>query len=248
MYGLFIKFKSLQLAETKLRKLFSIFIILILLSLTAGISFARNGSLPDKVAIDADQAIVLLKEGNQRFVKGTSVYPNQTSHQRKVLALQGQHPFATVVSGADSRVDPVLIFDRGLGDLYIVRTAGNVAGTDTLASVEYSMIGLETPLLIVMGHTRSSVIKAAVEKIPVKGYLVQLVGKLNPSIKMTKVLYPSLKGDKLVDKVTETNVRQVMRDILGSCPGVLEKVRSGKAQVMGAIYDTDTGAVRWLGP
>jgi len=181
-------------------------------------------------------------------VKGSSVYPNQTSYQRKVLALKGERPFATVVTGSDSRVDPVLIFDRGLGDLYTVRSAGNVAGTDTLASVEYSMIALETPLLVVMGHTRSSIIKAAVDKVTVKGYLLQLVGKLDPAIKMTRLMYPSLKGKELVDKVAETNVRQVLRDILGHCPGVLEKVRSGKVQVMGAVYDTDTGVVNWLGP
>ncbi len=232
-----------------MRKLFTIFSTLILILSVAVISSAQNGSaVPDQPLLDADQAFVLLKEGNLRFVKGSSVYPNQTSYQRKVLALKGERPFATVVTGSDSRVDPVLIFDRGLGDLYTVRSAGNVAGTDTLASVEYSMIALETPLLVVMGHTRSSIIKAAVDKVTVKGYLLQLVGKLDPAIKMTKLMYPSLKGKELVDKVAETNVRQVLRDILGHCPGVLEKVRSGKVQVMGAVYDTDTGVVNWLGP
>lgn len=232
-----------------MRKLFTIFSILILFLSTAVISSAQNGSaVPEQPQLDADQAFVLLKEGNMRFVKGSCVYPNQTSYQRKVLALKGEQPFATVVTGSDSRVDPVLIFDRGLGDIYTVRSAGNVAGTDTLASVEYSMIALETPLLVVMGHTRSSLIKAVVEKMVVKGYLLQLEGKLDPAIKMTKVMYPSLKGNELVDKVAETNVRQVLRDILGHCPGVLEKVRSGKVQVMGAIYNTDTGVVNWLGP
>ncbi|WP_319777745.1 carbonic anhydrase [Maridesulfovibrio sp.] len=198
--------------------------------------------------MDADQALGLLMEGNLRFVKGSSVYPNQTSHQRKVLALQGQNPFVTLVTASDSRVDPVLIFDRGLGDLFTIRLAGNVAGSDTLASVEYSMLALETPLLVVMGHTRSTLIKAAIDKVELKGHMLQLLGKLEPAIKMTRVLYPSLKGGELVDKVAETNVRQVMRDILSQCPPVLEKVRSGKARLMGAVYDTDSGAVHWLGP
>lgn len=214
----------------------------------SGASFAANSTPPPENYIGADQSLVLLKEGNLRFVKGSSVYPNQTSHQRKILALKGQHPFATIVTASDSRVDPVLIFDRGLGDIFTVRSAGNVAGSDTLASVEYSMLGLETPLLVVMGHTRSNMIKAAVDNVEMKGHLVQLLGKLEPAIKMTRVLYPSLKGRQLIDKVAETNVRQVMRDILGQCPAILAKVRSGKAQIMGAVYDTDTGAVRWLGP
>ncbi|NDV22118.1 carbonic anhydrase [Desulfovibrio sp. JC022] len=234
-----------------MRKLFLFFITAFLLNFPCTNALADNGtSAPglDQQQRGADQALVLLMEGNLRFVKGTSVYPNQTSHQRKVLALRGQNPFATVVTASDSRVDPVLIFDRGLGDLFTVRLAGNVAGSDTLASVEYSMLALETPLLVVMGHTRSTLIKAAIDKVELRGHLVQLMGKLEPAVKMTRVLYPSLKGGELVDKVAETNVRQVMREILGQCPAILEKVRSGKAQLMGAVYDTDTGVVRWLGP
>lgn len=190
--------------------------VAVFLSAAHGICKAEINSAVQESRVGADQALVLLNEGNLRFVKGTSVYPNQTSHQRKVLAIQGQHPFATIVTASDSRVDPILIFDRGLGDIFTVRSAGNVAGSDTLASVEYSMLDLETPLLVVMGHTKSPLIKAAVDKIKMKGHLMQLLGKLEPSIKMTRILYPSLDGSSLIDKVAETNVRQVMRDILGN--------------------------------
>ncbi|WP_320171499.1 carbonic anhydrase [Maridesulfovibrio sp.] len=206
---------------------------------------AENATAADR---NADRSLMLLKEGNLRFAKGTSVYPNQTSHQRKLLAIKGQQPFASIICSSDSRVEPVLVFDRGLGDLFVIRSAGNVAGSDTLASVEYSMLALETPLLVVMGQTKSTIIKAAVEKMAIKGHMMQLMGKLEPAIRMTGILYPSLKGDEFVDRVSETNVRQVMRDILGQCPAVLEKVRSGQARVIGAVYDTDSGTVRWLGP
>ncbi len=233
-----------------MKNLFIFITVAFLLNSTLAVCEAYNGTSGTGSAksMDADQALGLLMEGNLRFVKGSSVYPNQTSHQRKVLALQGQNPFVTLVTASDSRVDPVLIFDRGLGDLFTIRLAGNVAGSDTLASVEYSMLALETPLLVVMGHTRSTLIKAAIDKVELKGHMLQLLGKLEPAIKMTRVLYPSLKGGELVDKVAETNVRQVMRDILSQCPPVLEKVRSGKARLMGAVYDTDSGAVHWLGP
>jgi len=177
-----------------LKKLLSFFIVAALLATTFATISAANSTVDTEQEMGADKSLVLLKEGNLRFVKGSSVYPNQTSHQRKILALQGQKPFATIVTASDSRVDPVLLFDRGLGDIYTVRSAGNVAGSDTLASVEYSMLALETPLLVVMGHTRSTIIKAAVDKIKMKGHLVQLLGKLEPAIKMTKVLYPSLEG------------------------------------------------------
>ncbi len=231
-----------------MRKQLSLFTVTILILLNCLPAIAGNETAAKEDIIAADNSLLLLKEGNLRFVKGTSVYPNQTSHQRKVLALKGQQPFATVISSSDSRVDPVLIFDRGLGDLFIIRSAGNVAGNDTLASAEYSMLALETPLLVVMGNTRSNLIRAAVDNIEMKGHMLQLQGKLVSAVKMTKILFPSLDGDRLVDKVAETNVRQVMREILTRCPAILEKIRSGKSRIMGAIYDTDSGAVRWLGP
>lgn len=220
----------------------------ILLILICSPASAGNETAVEELVSPADNSLLLLREGNLRFVKGTSVYPNQTSHQRKVLAIKGQRPYATIICSSDSRVDPVLIFDRGLGDLYAIRSAGNVVGKESLASVEYSMLALETPLLVVMGNTRSNLIRAAVDKLKMEGHMPGLQQKLEPAVKMTKILYPSLDGEKLIDKVAETNVRQVMREILSQCPAVLEKIRSGNARIMGAIYDTDSGTVRWLGP
>ncbi|WP_432738852.1 carbonic anhydrase [Maridesulfovibrio sp. FT414] len=222
--------------------------IAVLVCINCSPAAADNATDAGVEANGADRSLLLLKEGNLRFVKGNSVYPNQTSHQRKILALKGQSPFATIVCGSDSRVDPVLIFDRGLGDLFVIRSAGTVAGSDTLASVEYSMLALETPLMVVMGNTRSTLIRAAIDKVKMQGHMLQLLGKLEPAVKMTRILYPSLEGNELADKVAETNVRQVMRDVLSQCPAVLEKIRAGKAQMMGAVYDTDSGEVRWLGP
>jgi carbonic anhydrase len=211
-------------------------------------SFAEETADAELQSSTADRSLQLLKEGNLRFTKGTSVYPNQTSHQRKILAIKGQNPFATVICSSDSRVDPVLLFDRGLGDLFVVRTVGNVSGETALASVEYSMLALKTPLLVVLGNTRSNLVRAAVDNVQMQGNMSKILDKLKQAVKMTKVLFPKLEGDGLLVKVEETNVRQVMREILSRSPAVLQKVRSGDVKVIGAIYDADSGAVRWLGP
>lgn len=227
-----------------------IFFILILLMIsTSGLVQAQEPpDLPEQTVYSPTEAMALLYEGNMRFVKNTSVYPNQTMHQRKLTTLQGEKPFATIITGSDSRIIPAVIFDRGIGDLFVIRNLGNVAGTDTLASVEYSMNILETPLLIVMGSTHNEIIKSAIEKKSIQGHMAQLTGKLIPAIEMTRTLYPKAKGQELIRKVAETNVRQVLRDILGQCPQVLKKFRAGEIQVIGALYDVDTGEVNWLGP
>lgn len=232
----------------QLKKIFIFLAAAYMFSFGCVAASAVNGTAMEGMANGVDHSLVLLKEGNLRFVKGTSVYPNQTSHQRKILALNGQKPFATIISSSDSRVDPVLIFDRGLGDLFVIRSAGNVAGSDILASVEYSMLILDTPLLVVMGNTGSSLIRSAVDNNKMKGHMAQLIGMLEPAVSMTRLLYPSLEGNELTDKVAETNVRQVLHDILSQCPDILGKVRSGDAKVVGAVYDIDSGTVRWLGP
>lgn len=222
--------------------------LLILVFACSSAPAQENSSLPKQPVYSPEQALALLHEGNQRFVKGNSVYPNQTSHQRIITTIQGQKPFATIISSSDSRVVPALIFDRGIGDLYVVRILGSVAGTDTLASIEYSMTSLKTPLLVVLGNTHSAIIKAAIEGKSIKGHLAQLIGKLEPAIKMTRTLYPQIKGKELLAKTVETNVRQVLHDILGQCPQILKKMRTGEIQVLGAVYDVDTGKVNWIGP
>lgn len=233
-----------------MKKTVLLFTLTLLLLTTYGAAHASNkqSTLLKQPEYSPEQALALLHEGNQRFIKSSSVYPNQTLHQRKLTSIQGEKPFATVVTDSDSRIIPAVIFDRGIGDLYVVRNIGNVAGTDSLASIEYSMLNLKTPLLIVLGNTKSSIIEAAIHGKKLKGHMAQLEGKLVPAINMTRKIYPQAKGKALVKKVAETNIRQVMRDILGQCPEILNKFRSGEIRVLGAVYDIDSGAVKWLGP
>src|SRR5262245_36848791 len=118
-----------------------------------------------------DASLTLLKEGNSRFATGKSQHPHHDAERRSSTVAQGQEPFATVLGCSDSREPVELIFDRGVGDLFVVRVAGNVAGTSELASMEYGVGHLNTPLLIVMGHTKCGGVAAAVKAAALNGNL-----------------------------------------------------------------------------
>ena len=104
--------------------------------------------------ISADEALRLLKEGNSRYVDGKPQHPRQDRARRALTAAQGQHPLAAVLTCSDSRVPAEIIFDQGIGDLFVVRVAGNVAATDEIGSIEYAVDHLATPLVVVLGHTQ----------------------------------------------------------------------------------------------
>ena len=133
-----------------------------------------------------DASLMLLREGNARFAMGTPQHPHQDAERRAATAAQGQEPFATILACSDSR-DPVeLIFDRGVGDLFVVRVAGNVAGESELATVEYGVGHLNTPLLIVMGHTKCGAVTAVVKEAELHGHLLTLAKKIKPNTKASR--------------------------------------------------------------
>src|SRR5438552_18099724 len=142
----------------------------VVFSLLAAHDFARGAdpSHAEQPAVASAEAISRLKEGNGRYTSGTTQHPGQTAERRTELA-NTQHPFATIVSCSDSRVPPEIVFDQGLGDLFIVRVAGNVINDEGLGSIEYSVDHLGTRLILVLGHQSCGAVKAARETIAAKG-------------------------------------------------------------------------------
>jgi carbonic anhydrase len=195
-------------------------------------------------ALDPAAALQRLMDGNARYVAGKSVRPNQDAERRASLA-GGQHPFATILACADSRVGPELIFDQGLGDLFVIRVAGNVVDEVVLASIEYSVIHLGSPLVMVLGHERCGAVTAAVDAAAGKssdedrgtsiGALVDLIA---PAVREI----PAGAPDK-VEAAVMLNARREARAILTSSPPLRERVRAGRLQVVSARYDLDDGAV-----
>ncbi len=201
---------------------------------------------PDPAArLLRDAALMLLSEGNARFVAGKSQHPHQDAERRSSSLAQGQEPFATVLACADAREPVELIFDRGVGDLLVVRVAGNVAGESELASIEYGVGQLNTPLLVVMGHTKCDIVTAVVKGTELHGHLHQLGAKIKPAAAKAKA--ETTDADEALVKAIQANVWQSIEDVIKHSSIVRERIGAGRVQLLGAIYDLEQGKVAWLG-
>lgn len=226
-----------------MKKIFGVVILLAGFAALTGYS----GSAADPVKLTRmlqSSTLTLLKEGNIRYADGKSFHPNLESTRRTELAAAGQEPMATILACSDSR-DPVeLIFDRGVGDLFVVRVAGNVAGLSELATIEYGVTHLGTPLLVVMGHSKCGAVTAAVKGAELHGHLPSLISLIKPAAEKAKL---SGTEEDVVPRAIELNVWQQVENVLARSALIREHLAAGKVQIVGAVYDIATGKVQWLG-
>lgn len=188
----------------------------------------------------AEQVLDQLKEGNRRFVAGKLEHPNHCEESRSGL-VGGQEPIATILTCADSRVPPVDIFDQGLGDLFVVRVAGNVIGDHSLGSIEYAVQHLHTPVVIVMGHASCGAISAVASGESLGGHIATLGPAIQTAIKNIK----DVEGD-LVNNASKELARLIAGRIADSEPIISELVESGAVKVVPAYYDLASGEVEFL--
>jgi carbonic anhydrase len=193
----------------------------------------------------AEDALQRLKAGNARFVAGTARFPTV---QKEILAdlAKGQHPYATILSCSDSRVPPELIFDAGFGELFIIRVAGNVLSPEIAGSLQYAGRHLQTLLFVVLGHTNCGAVAAAVEA-RLRGTrqhsrIQLLVECILPGL---EDLDPQLTSEAMLAQAVEANVRWTMRQVLQTPEGQ-ERQAEGRVKLVGAIYEIETGRVRFL--
>lgn len=189
----------------------------------------------------------LLKAGNIRFMQDAPSYPHQGYNRRHETSAAGQYPVATVLTCSDSRVPPELIFDQGIGDLFVIRVAGNVADAVEVATVEYGAGHLGTPLIMVLGHTKCGAVTAVATHAHVGGNLPSLVDNIVPAVAATEKQHPEIKGDELIYKSIKRNIWQTVEDIFKSSAEIRELARQGKVKVVGALYDIESGEVENLG-
>jgi carbonic anhydrase len=183
-----------------------------------------------------------LKEGNARFVSGKATRPHATPKRVKEL-VSAQHPEAIVLGCSDSRVPPEVIFDEGLGDLFVVRVAGNVSEPATLGSIEYAAEHLHVPLVVVLGHHKCGAVKAATEANgEVEGNVGAIIKEIQPAV-ATARSHPGKEG--LVDDAVHANVALVARQLVEESPIVKKLVAEGKVKVVTAVYDLGTGTIDW---
>ncbi len=197
-------------------------------------------------AISADQALQMLKEGNTRFVGG-AMATRDLRAQTRATGHDGQFPLASVVSCIDSRADPALVFDQGIGDLFVARVAGNVVNPDILGSLEYASAVAGTKLIVILGHTHCGAVKGACDS-AVLGNLTQLVDKIRPAVNATPDTHGSDRSSKnhhFVDAVAATNVHLTVQELMSKSPVLRQMAEKGQIKVVGAMLDVETGKVRF---
>ena len=212
----------------------------VMMRVLAGVAVCGVAVAAQQTLQSADAVLRELKSGNGHHVAKRYQHPHQTAARQRELT-SGQHPYATVLSCSDSRVAPEIILDQGLGDLFDVRVAGNVAGDTEIASIEYAASHLHTPLLVVMGHQMCGAVTAATETGEAEGHLPLLVAMIRPAVASAR----EQRGD-LIDNAVRINVENVVRQLRGSKPVLAELVDHGSLTVVGAVYSLETGKVEWL--
>lgn len=191
---------------------------------------ARTGPVP------AAEALRILEVGNDRFEAGQTIHPNRGQERRRDLA-SGQAPFAVIVGCADSRTDPTVLFDTGLGDLFVVRTAGNIVDRIGLGSIEFAVAVLGARLVMVMGHSSCGAVEAAIGG-TAPGAIISIVEDIQPAVASAR----NEPGNQLIN-TTKANVRRV-RDNLRNQPSLMTPlIQSGQVQIVGAYYDLAEGEV-----
>ncbi len=195
--------------------------------------------------LTAEQALERLKQGNARFVTGESHFPTLQTDVRADLA-KGQQPYATILGCSDSRVPPELVFDAGLGELFIIRVAGNIIGPTIAGSLQYASTQLRTPLFLVLGHEGCGAVKAALANKLHETQHPELIEILLETIMPAlEDIDTTLPAPALLDSAVEANVRHTVK-VLQESPEGRKHIDSGDVLLLGAIYDLDSGHVRFL--
>lgn len=188
----------------------------------------------------ADEAIAALKAGNADYLKGTATM-NVGSELRDDLATNGQFPHTVVITCSDSRVPPELLFNSSLGEIFVIRTAGNVVDDFEIGSVEYAADHLGSPLVVVLGHSHCGAVGAAVDG-HAEGYIESIVHEITPSVEEAK---KTASGDEVAAVAENLNIENSIENLRKS--DILKKLENeGKCKIVGAKYDIETGAVTFL--
>jgi len=193
-----------------------------------------------------NDSILLLKEGNQRFLNKETL--NRDLHGQIADTATGQYPFAAVVSCIDSRIPTEIIFDQGVGDIFNARVAGNFVNEDILGSLEFACKLAGSNLIVIMGHTSCGAVKGACDHAKL-GNLTTLLEKINPALEQIKTPEGADRSSKNIDfvnKVAVENVRLNIAKLKADSPVLNEMLTNGEINVVGAMYDVNSGKVSFL--
>lgn len=192
--------------------------------------------------MNGEEALRTLLEGNERFVSDKLTHPNQTG-QRRLEVAPRQNPFAIVLTCSDSRTPPEIIFDRGIGDIFIIRTAGNVADAVALGSMEMAVEEFGVPLIMILGHQRCGAIKAAMQGSDAPGHMASIMELIQPAVLRAE----GQPGDPW-DNTAKENVKVVADQLKTAEPILSKNAKEGKLKIVGSYYWFDDGAVEVIIP
>lgn len=195
--------------------------------------------------LSPDNALQQLLDGNERYHQGRALHPRQTHHFR-LFTHAAQTPFAVISTCSDSRVPAEIIFDQGIGDLFIVRTAGNVSSPAQVGSIEYAVEYLRAKLILVMGHTNCGAVTAVAEGLQVNGNIKELLSHIEPPVKKIASEHQHEPVDTWLTEAIKANVQQSITDILDSSPLLKTKAERKEIKIAGALYHIVTGKVELL--
>jgi carbonic anhydrase len=200
-----------------------------------------------------DEALQMLKDGNERFFSGKAAYPHTDAARLRMAGKedQGKHAFATVITCSDSRVPVELVFDAGVMDIFVIRVAGNVCDTDEIGSIEYGVAHVHTPVFVMLGHTQCGAVTAVTHALHGEGHALErnippLVDNIIPAVERAMETHKDVHGDDIIPYAIEETVWQGIEDLFMNSPATRNLVKAGTVKVVGAIYDVGTGKVSWL--
>lgn len=194
-----------------------------------------------------DDVLDLLKQGNERFVKGEQKFENLDKARLHETSEHGQHPYATIIGCSDSRVPIEHVFDAGIGEIFVIRVAGNVVNTDEAGSIEYGVEHLHTPVLVVLGHSSCGAVTAVAKNAEVHGNIPKLVENIKPAVAKAHEHHGDEFSDELLADAIKNNAFQSIADLFKASHVTAELVKENKLKVVAAIYHLNTGKVEWLG-
>jgi len=218
------------------------FVVVVLTSILApmwgmGNPPGSHSATTSEESVSAAEGLLRLRAGNDRYAEQEAIHPDQTSERRTSLA-SGQHPFAIILSCSDSRVPPEIVFDQGLGDLFVVREAGNTVNNTVLGSIEYAVEHLGTRLIVVMGHETCGAVQAAMSGHAEGGHIPALTKPIAPVIAEAK----RMPGDPLHNAVL-LNAQRAAKELSHAAPFLKERVAAGNLKIVVAVYDVASGHV-----
>ena len=216
-------------------KKFRVLLALLVVVVFSGFFFAGSAG---------DDSLQKLMDGNKRYVEGKLANKDIGDSKRKELS-KGQKPFAIVITCSDSRVPPELLFDQGLGDIFVIRVAGNVVDSIALGSIEYGAEHLHAPLIFILGHTKCGAVTATLEaKGKPEGNIGAIVQKITPAADAAKK-----KGgtkDEILETAIQENMKNVYKDIMNKSKIIPELVHEGKVKIVAGEYDITTGKIAMI--